>query len=566
MLNPSARLATIRRIYFYLVALIALIAGLAALNGLLQGLTVAWSATAEGVSAGQEEFVRTVLARNGGLLVVTVPLYLLHWWYAQHRLTAPEERRAGMRKFYLYAAVTTALIVALSNLHTLISTLIETLLDPLRVSTAPVAWVQQIGMLAAGVALLAYHDHVLRTDGDYAHEQDGASVVRRLFLALAGLAGVIMMTLGAAGMTRVVLEFGLERLLPGVGAAWNLPLAANGATLLVGTLLTHLIGRQWRDVMAVNATEATSAWRRLYLFGAVIIGAVATLTPAALILREGLLLLFGEDRGSSAMLLDNLIDPLSFVPVGLAVWFYYRRTLHHEQISFGESRESVVIRRIYNYVVAATGLVLLWIGSIEILQAFVDAGFSAGAVVGRRPVWVQPLATGLSLLVVGLPVWLLHWRAVQAVAQRDDAAGADERTALTRRIFLFGMALVSAVLVLVFLAQVIYRIFLMLLGAPDAGLWSAEAANELARAAVSAVVWLFTVFTIRADGRMPSPPEPAHAPAARRTALEARIEQLEAELAQARRELATLSPHETSLGDAQLGDADEENAEQARQG
>lgn len=553
MLNSSARLATIRRIYFYLVALIGLIAGLVALNGLLHGLAIAWSATAGGVSAGEEEFVRTLLARNGGLLVVTVPLYLLHWWYAQHRLDSTEERRAGMRKFYLYAALTTALIVALSNLHILIRTLIETLVDPARVSTAPIAWLQQIGMLAAGVALLAYHDHVLRTDGDYGHEQDGASVVRRLFLALAGLAGVVMMTLGAAGMTRVVLEFGLERLLPGVGAAWSLPLAANGATLLAGSLLTHLIGRQWREVMAVNAAEATSAWRRLYLFGAVIIGAVATLTPAALILREGLLLLFGEDRGSNAMLLDNLIDPLSFVPVGLAVWFYYRRTLHREQVSFGESPESVVIRRIYNYVVAATALVLLWIGSIEILQAFVDAGFSAGAVVGRRPVWVQPLATGLSLLVVGAPVWLLHWRAVQAVARRDDAAGADERTALTRRIFLFGMALVSAVLVLVFLAQVIYRVFLMLLGAPDAGLWSAEAANELARAAVSAVVWFFTVFTIRADGRMPAPPEPAHAPAARRAELQAQIQWLEAELGQARRELAALSPR----------DGDDESAERA---
>ncbi|MEZ4582088.1 MAG: hypothetical protein R3A10_10710 [Caldilineaceae bacterium] len=40
--------------------------------------------------------------------------------------------------------------------------------------------------------------------------------------------------------------------------------------------------------------------------------------------------------------------------------------------------------------------------------------------------------------------------------------------------------MVSAVLVVVFLAQVIYRVFLLLLGAPDAGLWSAEAANELA--------------------------------------------------------------------------------------
>ena len=111
------------------------------------------------------------------------------------------------------------------------------------------------------------------------------------------------------------------------------------------------------------------------------------------------------------------------------------------------------------------------------------------------------------------------------------------------------MALVSAVLVVVFLAQVIYRVFLLLLGAPDAGLWSAEAANELARAAVSAAVWLFTVMTIRADGRMPAPPPLAVDRAARRHELDARIARLETELAAAREELAALEEEEDKIKD-----------------
>ena len=538
--ETSMRLAAIRRIYFYFVALITLIAGLIALNGLLHGLTVAWSGVGEAVNVGNDAFVRTLLARNGGLLVVTAPLFLLHWGYIQRSLVDDEERRAGMRKFYLYAASTAALVITLVNLHILTSTALEALFAPVQAAAAPLLWLQQIGMVAAGVGLLGYHNHVLQTDGDYGHESGSALFWRRLFLALAGLAGVVMLTLGAAGVVRVLLDFGLERLAPSVGVTWAIPLARGLATVLTGALLTHWAGRQWQTVIALNPDDATSAWRRLYLYGAVVIGAVATLTPAALILREGLLLLFGEEGGSLSLLLNKLISPLAYMPGGMVVWLVYRRTLAREQARFGDSAASITVGRIYNYVVAATALILLWIGSIEILQALIDTGFSRGAVVGARPVWVQPLATGLSLLAVGAPVWIFHWRAAQTVARRDDAAGADERTSLARRIFLFGLALVSAVLVVVFLAQVIYRVFLLLLGAPDAGLWSAEAANELARAAISAAVWLFTVVTIRADGRMPAPAPPAVDRAAYRHELDARIARLEAELAAARAELAVL--------------------------
>lgn len=536
------RLAAIRRIYFYLVALITLIAGLFAVNGLLHGLTVAWAGTGDAVDVGNEAFVRMLLARNGGLLVVTAPLFLLHWGYIQRRFTDADERHAGMRKFFLYAASAAGLAVGLANLQTLSRVLLNTLFAPQSLSASPITWLQQIGMMLVGFGLLGYFYAVLQADGDYGRETGAARLWRRLFLALSGVIGVVMMTLGAAEAVRVLLEMGLERMTPSVGAGWATPLAQDLATLLTGALLTHGAGRQWHSVIAVNVDDATSAWRRLYLYGAVIIGALATLTPAALILREGLLLLFGEDGGSAALLLNKLIEPLAYVPAGVAIWVFYRRTLRREQARFGESAESITVGRVYNYVVAATALVLLWFGAIEILQALIDTGFSSGAVVGMRPVWVQPLATGLSLLAVAAPVWLLHWRTVQTVARRDDAPGADERTSLARRIFLFGLALVSAVLVVVFVAQVIYRVFLLLLGAPDAGLWSAEAANELARAAVSAAIWLFTVTTIRADGRMPAPTPPAMQPHARRRELETRITQLETELQQAREELAAL-PH-----------------------
>ncbi|MEZ4582086.1 MAG: hypothetical protein R2851_28050 [Caldilineaceae bacterium] len=72
----------------------------------------------------------------------------------------------------------------------------------------------------------------------------------------------------------MLLDFGLERLAPGVGVTWAVRWRGL-ATLLTGALLTHWAGRQWQTVIALNPDGATSAWRRLYLYGAVVIGAVA---------------------------------------------------------------------------------------------------------------------------------------------------------------------------------------------------------------------------------------------------------------------------------------------------
>ncbi|MEZ4582085.1 MAG: hypothetical protein R2851_28055 [Caldilineaceae bacterium] len=45
----------------------------------------------------------------------------------------------------------------------------------MQAAAAPLLWLQQIGMLAAGLGLLGYHHHVLQTDGDYGSETGSAS-------------------------------------------------------------------------------------------------------------------------------------------------------------------------------------------------------------------------------------------------------------------------------------------------------------------------------------------------------------------------------------------------------
>ena len=243
-------------------------------------------------------------------------------------------------------------------------------------------------------------------------------------------------------------------------------------------------------------------------------------------------MVFNRDTAAPGDLLREVIDPLSFVPVGLIVWLWYWRQLGREADAYGESPQGAAVRRLYYYLVAAAGLALTWVGAVVLLQTLFDVWFVDQGLSGF---WAEPLATGLSLLAVGAPVWAFHWRAVQRVARQPDAEGAAERNALARRIYLYGIALIGALILLFELAQVVYRLLLLLMGDPGADFFTAQTLHQLANVLVASVLWGVHLLAIRGDGQLdkdrPAPAPPVEEPAQRRARLEGEIEQLEARLA-----------------------------------
>ena len=92
------------------------------------------------------------------------------------------------------------------------------------------------------------------------------------------------------------------------------------------------------------------------------------------------------------------------------------------------------------------------------------------------------LANGLSLIAVGAPVWSLHWRTAQRAAVQDNETGRAERASWPRRLYLYGIALVGALLILFELARVVYRLLLWALGDPNADFFGIETLDGLVRA------------------------------------------------------------------------------------
>ena len=227
-----------------------------------------------------------------------------------------------------------------------------------------------------------------------------------------------------------ILETGL-RALVGIsteaigGGWWRTPLSNGIALLLVGGVLVRTNWQRWLRITTSNPDEAKTPLRRFYLYAAVVIGALTTLIPAAGLLYEVLNRLFGGEFGSWNEWLERFITPLAYLPIGILIWLWYWQIVRREADAYGESNEGATVRRLYYYAVAAAGLSLVWFGAVDILQAILDWLLVINRDGGR--IWAEPLANGLSLLIVGAPIWSIHWRTVQSVARQDNLEGARER-------------------------------------------------------------------------------------------------------------------------------------------
>src|SRR5919201_4089794 len=90
------------------------------------------------------------------------------------------------------------------------------------------------------------------------------------------------------------------------------------------------------------------------------------------------------------------------------------------------------IRRLYFYLVAFISIeVVLW-GLVGLLRSVVNDTISGGA---------EALARALALILVGVPIFLVHWLWAQRVSGRDE----EEKTATLRAVFFYAILLATLI-------------------------------------------------------------------------------------------------------------------------
>ncbi len=407
---------SVRRIFQYalLFALFVVVAvGAAELVGRLLG-----------AKAAEWENDSTVLAQSLAFVLVGAPLAAaMAWWTRRMHRANPAETASPLFTAYLTLASLTGLVMAAVAVQAVVFQLIDQ--SSLNRDAA--------GQLLAWGALWAGHWVVARRVLD-----DGRATPHLLLGSLVGLA------LGAAGLV-MTLGTSLDMLLrPGAVVPTIAGLAQSSGLLVAGALVWL---RYW-------ATAAARLPRRtLWLAYVLVIGVGGGLIMAIVAasrLLWSVLVWFLGDRLDQTMTqhFDTAAVESAAVVIGGLVWWFHRSVLGEAAVTRSE------VRRVYEYLVAGIALVAAAAGVGTILVALIEAA-TPGVDVGMTT--MNTLLAAVTLLVVGVPVWWLHWRSIRAAVTADTT---HEVPALTRRIYLvllFGVAGVAAVVALLVVGNMFFR-------------------------------------------------------------------------------------------------------------
>jgi hypothetical protein len=291
---------TVRRLYFYAVAIVSLEVVIWGAIGLAQTL----------FNRGDLGHPVNQLASSLSLILVGVPVFLIHWGAAQRdALRDPEERTSRIRAVFFYVALACILVPMVQNTLAIANRLI---LLALSLQFSPLigsgsTWSDNLVAIAINAGAAVYILSISRKD--WAANPAGSSLVeaRRLYRYLWVLYGLGITVFGV----QQVLQFIFLSLSFGIGVGGFL-LADGLALLLVGVPVWILTWQIVED--ALNQPGEQESLLRLVILYLLALGGVGTvLTSTGLVVAVLLNWVLGQ-----AMTVPQVLEMVS-IPISIAL-------------------------------------------------------------------------------------------------------------------------------------------------------------------------------------------------------------------------------------------------------
>jgi hypothetical protein len=485
---------SIRRLYFYLVAFISIQVVLWGLVGLLR------SVANDTISGGAD-----ALAQALALILVGVPIFLIHWlWVQRASASDDEEKTATLRAVFFYAILLATLIPVVQNLLSFIDRALI-LGAGLEVGRAFSLFREQtladnvIAILMNGI-VAAYFWNLLRSEWATLPDKENFTEVRRLYRYIWMLYGLLMTVFGAQQVLRflfyvpgdVLGELGREVVVNGI------------ALLLVGTPVWVYSWRVIQDSLS-DPAEIGSTLRLGILYLLALGGVITVITTASIVINVIFTWLLGADW-TFRDVIQQIGGPISVgVPLG-AVWAYYGYWLNRHIETAGDSVRQASMKRLYNYILAFIGLVVAFIGVATLFSFIID--MVTGGIVLMSDSTRGTLATSLSSLIVGLPLWLVMWRPMQAEATaRDDPSsgsglglGEHARRSTLRKTYLYLALFGSVIGGMATAVGLVYELIRVLLGGDIGSSFVSDILNLIQLLFLFAIVLIYHLNVLRMDG------------------------------------------------------------------
>jgi len=480
---------SIRRLYFYLVALISIEIVLWGLVSLLRSIVD------QTISGGAD-----ALAQALALILVGVPIFLVHWLWAQRAATRDEEEKtATIRAAFFYAILLGTLIPVAQNLLSFIDrSLVQ--VTGLGVERAFSSFREQtladnlIAILMNGI-VAGYFWNILRSE--WATLSDplkgrNFTEVRRLYRYIWMLYGLLLTVFGAQQILRFLLDIPGD-VLGDLGSG----IAVNGvALLLVGT---PIWAYSWWIIQTslADPEEMGSTLRLGILYLLALGGVITVITAAFMVMNAVLTWLLGADW-TFQYFVQQIGGTISIgVPLGL-VWAYYGYWLKRHIEAVGNRIRQAALIRLYNYVLSLIGLVVAFAGVTSLFRFIIDMVTGPGILMTDS--MRGTLASSMSSILVGLPLWLLMWRPMQAEALTQGETGDHARRSVLRKTYLYLILFVSVIGGMATAVGLVYQLIRVVLSGDTGSDFINTVLNLTQLLFLFGVVLIYHLNVLRMDG------------------------------------------------------------------
>jgi hypothetical protein len=431
------------------------------------------------------------------LILVGVPIFLIHWlWVQRASVRDEEEKTATLRAVFSYAILFATLIPVIQNLLSFIDrSLIQG--AGLGLGRAFIVFREQtladnlIAILMNGI-VAAYFWNILRGEWATLPNKENFTEVRRLYRYLWMLYGLLMTVFGAQQVLRFLLyvpgdvlgELGREVMVNGV------------ALLVVGTPIWFYSWKVIQDSLA-DPAEMGSILRLGILYLLALGGVITVITTASLVVNAIITWLLGVDW-TFRDFIQQIGAPISIgLPLGM-VWAYYGYWLKRHIEAAGDRVRQAAMRRLYNYILACIGLVVAFIGVATLFAFIIDMITGTGVLMSDST--RGTLAMSLSSLIVGLPLWLVMWRPMQAEATAQGEMGDHARRSVLRKLYLYLALFASVIGGMATAVGLVYQLIRVLLGSDTGSGFVNDVLNLIQLLFLFGVVLIYHLNVLRMDG------------------------------------------------------------------
>ena len=477
---------TIRRLYFYAVASISIEVVMWGIISLLRSI----------FNANKIVDSASTLAQALSLILVGVPIFLVHWLWAQRVSTRDdEEKTASVRAVFFYGILLATLIPVVQNLLALIDrTFLVTanLFSSGAIIGGSQTWIDNLIAIVINLLLAAYFWNILKDEWRTLPETENFAEIRRLYRFIWMLYGLLMVVFGAQQALDYAFTLSAKNVLGVIGRET----AVNAMALLViGAPVWFFSWRILQEVVP-DPAERESYLRLGVLYLLSLGGVIVVLTAGGSLTYMILMHVFGDGKDFTQFM-QNIGGPISIgVPFGV-IWAYYGKWLNQQFAYDEDAPRRAGKRRLYFYILSFLGLAATFFAVVSLFSVVIDLLTSKTYISGGG--FNTPLSSALAALVVGLPLWLMTWRPAQADALEDGPVGDHARRSIIRKTYLYLVLFAAVIGGMTSAGGLIFTIINAALGG-DTGNFTNSTLNTLQTLVLFIVLLLYHLSALQKDG------------------------------------------------------------------